>query len=136
MAAHVLDDPEVRSIYLGHVAQAFGPTMSARAVGMSKVAVQRYIATHPDFAEMVQEALGIPTEEVERRLYETAMLGDVKAQTEWLKANAAEKYGLKAQPTNVFNLVLSSPEDLAKLKELAQRRQLELETGAVIDLPS
>lgn len=133
MASHVLDDLEVRGIYLAHVAQGFGPGKAALVIGCRAAAVKHYIATHPDFAELVAEALELPTEDVEMALYKAAIQGDVMAQRAWLAANKPEKFGLKSNPGVTLNLNVSTPEALQALSDMASRRRMELETGAVLD---
>lgn len=133
MASHVLDDPEVRGIYLAHVAMGFGPGKAALVIGCRGTAVKHYIATHPDFAELVAEALDLPTEDVELALYKAALEGDVMAMRAWLAANKAEKYGLKSNPALNVTLNVSTPEALQALSDMANRRRLELETGTVLD---
>lgn len=102
-------------------------------IGCRAAAVKHYIGTHPDFAELVAEALDLPTEDVELALYKAALAGDVMAMRAWLAANKPEKFGLKSNPAMTLNVTVSSPEGLQALADMATRRRLELETGTVLD---
>lgn len=93
--------------------------------------VKRYIAAHPDLAELVADALGQATEPVILKAYSLALDGDQKMITLWLAANAPEKYGAKpAHVTN--NIIVGGAEELAEMRRVLEARQRELRPGAVI----
>ncbi len=134
-AMNVLDDAEVRELYLGYVRGGLGPHQAAQLVGLREFQVRRYIAAHPDLAELVADALGQATEPVIMRAYELALAGDQKMIQLWLAANAPEKFG--AKPTHITNnIIVGGAEELAAMRTALEARQRELRPGAVIPVES
>ncbi len=132
----VLDDAEVRELYLGYVRAGLGPHQASQLIGLREFQVRRYVAKHPDFAEFVADALGQATEPVIQTAYALALAGNEKMIALWLSANAPEKYG--AKPTSVTNNILVTGDErmLAELRASLEARQRELDAGVVIAVES
>ncbi len=132
----VLDDPEVRSLWLGYVRVGLGPHQAAQLIGLREFQVRKYVARHPDLAEELADALGQATEPVIQRAYDLALAGNEKMIALWLSANAPEKYG--AKPTSVTNNIILAGDEkmLSDMRASLEARRAELGAGVVIPVES
>lgn len=137
MASHVLDDPEVRRLYLGHLRIGEGRHNAAKMIGQRNLDVRRYIARNSDFAEEVADAENEPLDPLVRKGMDLALGGDLEAIKFMLKSLAPDRFAEKSTVRHEHELHVSI-DDLDKLAELAaraDRRALELERGDIIDIP-
>ncbi len=132
----ILDDPEVRSLWLGYVRAGLGPHQAAQLIGLKDFQVRKYVARHPDLAEELADALGQATEPVIQKAYDLALAGNEKMIALWLSANAPEKYG--AKPTSVTNNIILAGDEkmLADMRASLEARRAELGVGVIIPVES
>ncbi len=132
----VLNDAEVRALYLGYVRAGLGPHECARLIGLRAFQVKLYLARHPDLLELVTDALGEATEPVVMAAYALALRGNTDMIKLWLAANAPDKFG--AKPTHVTNNLIIGGDD-ALIRDLTaslEARKQELAGPAAIPVAS
>lgn len=73
-----------RKAYLAHLSQGMRRGASARAIGVDRAAIYRYMKKHPEFAEAIDGAELESCEIVEDALFQAAQSGNVVACQVWL----------------------------------------------------
>lgn len=86
-----LDDPQLRERLCDLVRAGHSRYEAAEAVGLTTETYRRYYRSHPDFAEMVEDAVQASADPVLAMLRDEALAGDITAAKEWLKHTVQPK---------------------------------------------
>jgi transposase-like protein len=118
---------ERRRAYLDALSDGAGRVAAARAVGVNRSTISRYVVAHPRFGDLAREAECAFDDQVQGALAAKALSGDVKAATAWLAARQPAVW----QPTRRVHHSAESVQrvehtPLSPLEQLAVMEKLEV----------
>jgi hypothetical protein len=116
--------PVKQAEFLGHLRAGMRRGAAADTLKLERLKVREFIAAHPEFLVLVEDAELDANEHVEEALYQAAISGSVPAAKTWLELKGVQFPEHRGRPANPLPEIPPDPfADLGNVEALDPRRR-------------